>query len=456
MKLKLRKSKFVLISTFFIFFTIGCSTTQTYIGPTQPYTVRNSSLDAPVAPDRAILYISQYGKGSGCTLFVNRQEIGKVNYYNTIMLDVPAGKHKILCYFGKKATQAWFDKHYDTYKNITMTATGGKKHSVFYRWKHDKSYGYNRPYLVVYNDPKVVNPYVKKRFLLKMPVASLNTNHQDLKESVAWTNAQNANTVDGYQSFLANYPNTKHKEEADSAISTISKREKDDFDKAMSSRKFDPAFVYLKDHLNQQYAQKALENAIAYNKKIKSSKARIGNYQRLASLDEKFIASFPSSIRYEMSLMQVGPSEFNVAKIIELKKEGLSPSIIAAKIMATNQRYKNFEIDEIKFLKKKGLSDSIIESMLKTTATYDNQVKQVQQNKEMMASIQKLIQESQKQNSRRSSFKRQPARYSNQGSNQVGSCLQQKLAMEACRKVGGFMRSACEITAKSTYPCQTR
>lgn len=209
------------------------------------------------------------------------------------------------------------------------------------------------------------------------------------------------------------------------------------------------------------YLNEAADHAIKANKKFKKRKTRESNYHKLASLNSQFIDKFPKNIQYDMRLKSVGPSEFNIGKIIGMKKEGLSPSIIAAKVLATNKPYKNFEIDEIKYLKKKGLNDSIIEAMLKSTANYDTQVKQVQQNKEMMAQIQKLIKNSQKQNTRSNNRRnyrsnvRKPASY-NKPQSQVGSCLKRKLALDACRKVGGFMKSACEITAKSTYPCNIR
>lgn len=457
--MNLIKSLIGLLLILFVF--TGCSTTTTYVGPIQSAVVRNNSLNEYVAPGRSVLYISQYGKGSGCTLYINKTKIGKVNYYNVLKVNVPAGKHKILCYFGGQATTSWFNKYYESYKNIEMTAISGQKHSVFYRWKYNKSKKMNRPYLVVYHKPSVVNPYVKKRNLRKNAVTRIETNHQDIKEGVAWTNTLNTNTIAGFESFLRNYPYSKNAPVAKENIERINQQRKNDFDKAMAKKSFSSAYDYIVSNPNSIYVNEAVDQAVKFNKKVKRRKSREANYQKLASLNSSYIDKFPQNIRYDMRLKSVGPSEFNIGKIIGMKKEGLSPSIIAAKVLATNKPYKNFEIDEIKYLKKKGLNDSIIEAMLKSTANYDSQVKQVQQNKEMMAQIQKLIKNSQKQNTRsntRNNYRsnvRRPASYKKPQS-QVGTCLKRKLALDACRKVGGFMKSACEITARSTYPCNIR
>lgn len=453
------KSLIGLIILLFLF--SSCSTHTTYVGPIQSSIVRNNSLNDQVAPGRSILYISQYGKGSGCVLYINKTEIGKVNYYNVLKVNVPAGKHKILCYFGGKATASWFKKYYESYKNIEMTALSGQKHSVFYRWRYNKSKKMNRPYLVVYHKPSVVNPYVKKRNLRNQKVTRIESNHQDVKENIAWNNTLNTNSISGYESFLRRYPYSPNASTARTNIDIIKKRERADFDLAMNKKSFGPAYKYMLDNPSSIYLSEAADKAIDYNKKIKRKKTRLKNYQSLANINRAYIDRFPKPIQYDMKLKSVGPNDFNVGKIINMKKEGLSPSIIAAKVLATNKPYKNFEIEEIKYLKKKGLNDSIIEAMLKSTANYDNQVKQVQQNKEMMAQIQKLIKNSQKQNTRsntRRSYRsnvRKPASY-NKPQSQVGSCLKRKLALDACRKVGGFMKSACEITAKSTYPCNIR
>jgi len=440
----------------FIFTTlVSCSSHVRSIGPTQPALVRDKSLNESLESGRATLYISQYGKGKGCTLYVNQVEIAKVNYYTILKVDVPAGRHKILCYFKGKATSSWFNKHYSGYANIEMTAKAGKKHSVFYRWKYNKSLKMNRPYLIVYDKPSIVNPYVQKRSLMVQKVNRIDSNHLSIKEGDAWRNAQNMNSAAIYKSFIVNYPYSVNKTTAQSSIEKIEKEEKQKYTKAISTKSFNPVYKFIEGHPNSNYKIDAVKSAIKFNKRTKGAKKRNSNYEKIAGLDQSYVDMFPKKIRYDMKLKTVGPPNFNVGKIISLKNTGLSSSIIAAKVSATNQRYKNFEIEEIQYLKAKGLSDSIIEAMIKTTANYDLQIKQIQQNEEMMASIRKLIEESQKSNSRQSI--RRPARSSNSGGqSQVGSCLKRKVAMEACRKIGGFMRSACEITAKSSYPCTMR
>ena len=435
-----------------IFLLIGCSSARTNIGPTHSTLKRNNSLNDSVTPGRSILYFSQYNRSGSCTLYVNKIEIGKVNYHHIIKLNVPAGKHKVLCYFNGRASNKWFNKYYDSFKNITMTAKSGAKHSVFYRWKYKKSHKMNRPYLIVYDKPSIVNPYVLKRSMIKTLRDTIDTNHNSVKESVAWERTLNSNSKIAYNDFLLKYPTSPNVEVAREAIVNIENKERLDFEKVKKSNKISEHLDYIDSFPNSIYRDEAITNTIKLIKMNKKNN-RMANYQKLVELDSSVISKLPKSVQYHLKLSTVGPVEFNVAKIFKLKKSGLSPSIISAKVMATNKRYKNFEIDEILYLKKAGLNDSIVEAMLKVTANHDNQVKLITQNKEMMKQIQKLISKSQTQKRRPASTRYRRNVKSNSRSN---SCLQRRLALEACRKVGGFMKTACEITARSTYPCSIR
>lgn len=428
---------------------MGCATTSSYIGPVEKDTKKYSDLKTEIPPDKTVLYVTQKNKYGSCKLYVNKTFIGQLNNSHVLRIEAPAGKHKILCYFGGTATVNWFNKYYDTFKNIDTTFEGGKKHFVLYTWKYSKKHKMNRPFITVNLDPDNIVREVARRGQLLRSTKEINTNHFDKEEQRILAKAKEDDTISGYKNYLLQYPSSKSSSEIKTRLDELEKEDDLAFTRAKKKNRFKSYVSYIEEYPKGKHTNVAVSNAIDVAK-VKKKSIRFSHYRKLLSIKASYMSFIPSNDAREIELLQIGPDSFNVAKIVDLKKKGHSSSILSAKIKATNERYKNFSMDEIGSLKSMGLDEKIIEAMITVTATYDSRIKAITENKEMMAQIQKLIQSSQKKASQNYS-RRTPSNSNN--NNTLASCIKRKAALEACRNVSGFLRSACEMTAKSTYPC---
>lgn len=434
---------------------VSCSSTsfypKVYNGEQKKKQVMES---AP--PDKAILYITQKSNSGKCALYVNKEFVSNINGRYLVKVEVPQGRHKILCYFAGYASTNWFNKYYSTFKNIDIVVEAQKKYSVFYDWSYSKSHKMNRPFLVVKSDPDSVEKFISSRSLIIGQKNSVATNHIDYREKRLWDRTKAKGNLEMYRRFIATYPTSAYVKDAKQEIAIIEQQEDKDYEKYSKRNSFQGYYEYLDAYPNGKYHDSTIVKINQINGKL-SNQQRLQNYQKLYLLNPKYIDSLEPNLKRQVKLLSVGPDDFNVGKIIKLKKGGLAEGLISAKIMATNERYENFNVDEIMTLNNMGLSNKIIESMIKVTANFDSQIKMVQQNKELMKQIQELIKNSQKNiprsRSQSRSLSQTKSNQNNQDSN-FSSCIKRKAALEACRNVGGFLRSTCELTAKSTYPCR--
>ncbi|MDD0852039.1 hypothetical protein HBN50_02980 [Halobacteriovorax sp. GB3] len=433
-----------------LFLLMGCATTSSYIGPVEKEPKKKSDLNAEIPAEKTVFYVTQQNRSGSCKLYVNKTYIGQLNNAHVLRVEAPAGKHKLLCYFGGNATTYWFNKYYDSFKEIDFDFEGGKKHFVLYTWKYSKKHKMNRPFLTVDIDPDIVDKKVAERGQLLRSTKFVTTNHFDKEEQKVLAKAKEDDTISGYKNFLFQYPSSKSAPEIKERLSELEKEDDMAFSRASKNNTFKSYIGYIESFSKGKHISSAVASAIDVAK-VKKKPIRFSHYRKLISINANYMSQIPASDAREIELLEIGPENFNVAKVIELKKKGHSSSILSAKIKATNERYKNFTMEEIGSLKGMGLDEKIIEAMITVTATYDSRIKAITENKEMMAQIQKLIKSSQK-SANKTYSRRTPSNSNN--NNTLTSCIKRKAALEACRNVSGFLRSACEMTAKSTYPCR--
>ncbi len=122
--------------------------------------------------------------------------------------------------------------------------------------------------------------------------------------------------------------------------------------------------------------------------------------------------------------------------------------ILSAKINNVNEGYKDFTFKEIKYLKKIGLNDKLVGSMIDVTGKINRDKKRALENKDLLAKIQKMIDQSQKN---------VQASAADGGDDVdgslVGDCVKLKAALTACKMAPSILSMACQVTARSQFEC---
>lgn len=202
------------------------------------------------------------------------------------------------------------------------------------------------------------------------------------------------------------------------------------------------------------YSRYLLDNPMAHNK-TQAQKLLLMSLQtkndhiKYGKIHPELINQFPMKIKYEMLIMTLGPEGLTVLDILTLSKSGIGHGTLAAKIKSSNHKYKDFTIDEIVFLKDKGLKEILIQAMIEVTAQVTRDLKRAKENQEMMSKIQKLISESQNNQSNMRGL-------SSEEKSMPAECIKLKLALNACGQTSGLFNLACRSTAQASYDCNIK
>ncbi|PIP89158.1 MAG: hypothetical protein COW01_00265 [Bdellovibrionales bacterium CG12_big_fil_rev_8_21_14_0_65_38_15] len=299
----------------------------------------------------------------------------------------------------------------------------------------------------------------KNKRLLPMPMESIKAILTDqyyqepLQESVQtisvtnedrdlWRDFVSKNSVTAMDNFLYLYPYSPFAKDAKKRKEDLIKKESKDYSTAKKSQGPKKILSYLSEYPQAHNKKDALKEAIR-----RSSSAN--QMSEIFKMFPESSALMPAKYQLEFELMAIGPSSMKIENIYELlKKEGLPPGIVSAKILANAGLYKDFTSNEVRYLQQKGIPSQVIESMILSTTKAQDEIKNAQKDDAMMKQIKELIENSNQKVSAQD--------IKNDGGNSTIECIKQKTALEACaRTTSGFIKMACDAAARSSFECST-
>jgi len=181
----------------------------------------------------------------------------------------------------------------------------------------------------------------------------------------------------------------------------------------------------------------------------------------------KFVADYEDGMEFvpsQQRLALIGPEGIRVHDIVELLRQGIKDTVIAAKVRMQNAMYKDFDGKEMVTLKKMGMTDILIEAMLDSTGRAKRAQEELQKKKEMenlLAEIQQAQKKLDEAKTAQGQQQQQPQTMASGQQNNgpslgdtVKNCAAQIAALEACKRLPWPANSVCAATAKSQFPCQ--
>lgn len=261
------------------------------------------------------------------------------------------------------------------------------------------------------------------------------------KDKEDWALYSETKSVKSLDNFIRDFPHNYYVTQARIKKKKLIEIEKREFNKVRKINTLSSYSKFLEDYPTTTYRQRAL--------KLMSSKLNNKNdYYEYADRFPDIVDYYPELMRYDLSLMSLGPRNMTIKDILKLKEEGLGDETIGAKIEATNGPFKDFSVGEIKYLKKQGITEILIGAMIKSNTEYHRQLKATRENQEMMKQIKKLIAQSQKSGAVVATTKEEK--------NMPIECLKLKAALKGCSATGGFLAMACEATARASFECNIK
>jgi len=198
------------------------------------------------------------------------------------------------------------------------------------------------------------------------------TQKKKKEEEDAWLRYSQKNTVGGYEEFIAKYPDSQMTITARKRIDDEQKRqdelkakearEKNENERVLKENSFEALVQYLSKPLRAEYRSKAI-NALSI---------RIAERPDALELFDKYLVIYPElrqNLVDEYAFKLLGPQGMRIYQISALQKKGtIGADILAAKILSSTAKYKDFSLPEIERLKEMGLTDNVIAAMIKSTA----------------------------------------------------------------------------------------
>lgn len=174
----------------------------------------------------------------------------------------------------------------------------------------------------------------------------------------------------------------------------------------------------------------------------------------------KLVQAYPDAASYipiTYRLTMLGPSGMTIRDIVTFSRQGLSNGLIISQIKSARGFYKKFDLAEISELKKLGLSDSIIQAIIEVTTESERIAEEKQRKAEMADLLVEIKHMKKKLDELKAAQTNQPVQQaSNEGpslQDTLKNCALQLGALEACRHAPGLTQSICKIAAKSQFPC---
>jgi tetratricopeptide (TPR) repeat protein len=246
--------------------------------------------------------------------------------------------------------------------------------------------------------------------------------------------------------------------ESDPAIAPMMARRKveaGEYQQATSKNTLDAYAEFLRAHPSSTMRKAAFT---AMSSLIKKQEDPYEGYKKFVADFQDGMEFIPST--YRLSL--IGPEGMRVNDILELLKQGIEDTVVAAKIRMQNGIYKDFDAKEMVALKKMGVTGVLIEAMLDSTTRAKRAQEELQKKKDMenlLAEIQHAQQKLDTMKAAREQQQSRPQASSGQESgpslgDTVKNCAAQIAALEACKHLPWPANSVCAATAKSQFPCQ--
>ncbi|MBT5096095.1 MAG: hypothetical protein HOM21_17710, partial [Halobacteriovoraceae bacterium] len=292
----------------------------------------------------------------------------------------------------------------------------------------------------VFGAKLVKDMLVAAAYVIPEPVTidSIYTSPEDKRE---WNNYANSTSVADLDKYMRRNPKSPF-------MATAKERRKEIYDNEIEEYRAARKKNTLSGYGNYLDSFPDAHNKNAVLKRMVKKMSKRATYSLYAETHPETVKFFPKAMKLDFQLMRIGPNGMTVRDILSHAKGGLGLGMLSAKIKATNGAYKDFTIGEIKHLKKRGMKDKLIEAMINSTTEHNRQMKAAKQNKQMMAQIQELIKNSQKNVGSSSSSSSSAA-----NKNMPVECLKLKAALTACSQAGGFLAMACKATARASFTC---
>lgn len=186
---------------------------------------------------------------------------------------------------------------------------------------------------------------------------------------------------------------------------------------------------------------------------IESEKGGYEDYKR-------FVLEFPDGLplvpqRHLLAL--IGPEGLRVQDCIMLLKSGEEHGIVLERVRKSKALYRDFTPGEIDLLKQMGLSADIIMAMMESTfdAEREEQARRKSAGNAYTSAASSGY--ASRADGRRAGAQHSASnvqQYRPGHGEQVANCAARDLALDACSRMSGLLKSICESTARSQFPCQ--
>jgi fructose-specific component phosphotransferase system IIB-like protein len=177
-----------------------------------------------------------------------------------------------------------------------------------------------------------------------------------------------------------------------------------------------------------------------------------------SALDERLVAVRPGaiiSLPAERRILLVGPKGARVRDIRKMEQAKIAPSIILARVKASNEPYKEFDGDEMVALKTMSISDDVVAAMIEVT-TKINERRRADEDRQAiraeLASLKKMIEEK-KAASGDGKSSGQVVQTSDGPMDALASCAKRLAAVKLCDQLPFPGSTICSSTAESSFPC---
>ncbi len=193
----------------------------------------------------------------------------------------------------------------------------------------------------------------------------LDDSTRDERTEASFKTAQTENTLESYQSFLTEFPESRFVDDARKQISAIEEQQKQE----------EQANKVILDKIMAYLQQKDVEGLLDYANKNPDVMA--------------FAHKQP-----KIYLLFTGPKELQVGKLLQYKKRGISEAVLVSKVKSLKKPYRKFSLDEIETMMNLGITDGLLVAMMDVTTEVetekirsDEQLKLVQAQKELIEKI---------------------------------------------------------------------
>jgi hypothetical protein len=176
---------------------------------------------------------------------------------------------------------------------------------------------------------------------------------------------------------------------------------------------------------------------------------------------KRFVLQFDDGlpyVPYRLRLSLIGPEGLRVHDCLQSLKSGEEPGSVLEKVRARQGIYRDFSLEEIDTLKQMGLTSDLVQAMIESTLDAQRAQGRNPQNiygSPTPAAYQAPAVQS---DGMYAAGTQLPATASGQYAPDVNetltNCASQVAALEGCKRLSGLLKSICDATAKTQFPCQ--